>query len=115
MSTGNTLKPATPQITLVIWGAIIMAAITITAIVTVVKIAPTNTSVLAIITGISSPIILMLIGIGLQGVHTLVNSNLMEQKTKVEMLEAKIDGLNAAAVASANLSIERLESHPKEK
>lgn len=75
------VKSTTPVITLVIWAAIVMAAVTITAVVILAIVRPADTTTITVITGISAPIILMLMALGQQGIHKLVNSTSAETRS----------------------------------
>lgn len=82
-----------------------MAAITIIAIVILAISTPgDDTKTITLIIGVSSPIILMLLSVGLQGIHALVNNNLAEVKATNASLLEKIDALQVRAVRVAETS-----------
>lgn len=100
MNTSQVLTPpdAQPMVTPMIYGAIGMAMFTIAAVGTVTVLKPGDASIITTIVGISSPIILGLMAVGLNGIHRLANSNLSDVKTALQLATEKIEQLHEAAL-----------------
>jgi len=91
-----TVTGATSTVKLYVTGAVVMAAMTIGGVLGAVALAPNNPTIIPTIVGITSPIILALLGGGLHGMAVSIDgkmSQLLRATAEKEHAKGLIEGL----------------------
>ena len=81
--------------------AVIMAAFSISATVALAILQPGDTTTIVVVQSVSGPIIVALIALGSQGIHTIVNSTNEKLEAKLTIALLKIESLQERAIATA--------------